>query len=123
MERTRTEIDSALFEIVHKLAAEQGREDSEVLEDAVNYYLLSLGDPPGHVAVSDERRELARRRLLGLVGAGGLEDEEARALAEDAVGRARAESPERNGELPAPPPGEVRERLGVSGSGEPDGSS
>lgn len=123
MERTRTEIDSALFGAVHKLASEQGREDSEVLEDAVSYYLLSLGDPSGHGGVSDERRELARRRLLGLVGAGGLEDEEARAIAEDAVGSVRAEAPERNGELPAPPPGEVRERLGVSGPGEPDGSS
>ncbi|MGI8908985.1 MAG: hypothetical protein ACR2JR_00275 [Rubrobacteraceae bacterium] len=123
MERTRTEIDSALFEAVHKLAAEQGREDSEILEDAVSYYLLSLGAPSGHGAMSDERRELARRRLLGLVGAGGLEDEEARAIAEAAVGRARAEAPERNGELPALPRAEVRERLGVSGSGEPDGSS
>jgi hypothetical protein len=44
VERTRTEIDSALFEVVHRLAAGQGREDSEVLEDAVSYYLLSLGD-------------------------------------------------------------------------------
>lgn len=123
MERTKTEIDSALFEAVHRLAAEQGREDSEVLEDAVSYYLLSLGAAGDAGAVSDERRELARRRLLGLLGAGGLGDEEARALAEETVRRARAEAPERYGELPAPPAGEVRERLGFRGSGEPDGSS
>lgn len=119
MERTKTEIDSALFEAIRRLAAEQGREDSEVLEDAVSYYLFSLGDPSGHGAVSEERRELARRRLLGLVGAGGLDDGEAQAIAEEAVRRARDEAPERGAELPAPSPGEMRERLGIRGSGKP----
>jgi hypothetical protein len=31
VERTKTEIDSALFEAVHRLAGEQGCEDSEVI--------------------------------------------------------------------------------------------
>lgn len=115
MERTKTEIDSALFEAVHRVAGEQGREDSEVIEDAVSYYLLSLGGSAGAAAVSDERRELARRRLLSVVGSGGLEDAEAQEIAEEAVRRARSEAPEREGELPAPSPDEVRERLGAPG--------
>ncbi len=119
VERTKTEIDSTLFEAVHKLAAEQGREDSEVLEDAVSYYLLFLGGLSGHEVVSEERRALARERLLELVGAGGLADEEAQALAEKAVRRARSEAPERGEERPAPSPEEMRARLGVRASGKP----
>lgn len=113
MERTKTEIDSALFEAVHRLAGEQGRNDSEVIEDAVSYYLISLGGYAGAAAVSDERRELARQRVLGLVGSGGLEDEEAQETAEEAVRRARSEAPEREGESPAPPSEEIHEKLGV----------
>ena len=123
MERTKTEIDSTLFEAVHKLAAEQGREDSEVLEDAVSYYLLFLGGLPRREVVSEERRALARERLLELVGAGGLGDEEAQALAEKAVRRAQSEAPERGEEQPAPSPEEVRARLGVRASGKPDDPS
>jgi hypothetical protein len=115
MERTKMEIDSTLFDAVHRLASEQGREDSEVLEDAVSYYLLSLSGITGAAAVSEERRELARRRLLDLLGSGGLEDEEALRIAEGAVRRARSEAPEREGESPAPPPEEVRESLGLRG--------
>ncbi len=51
-----TEIDSTLFEAVRKLAAEQGREGSEVLEDAVSYYRLFFGDLSGREAVPEERR-------------------------------------------------------------------
>jgi hypothetical protein len=116
LRRITTELDGALFEVVRELAAEQGREDSEVLEDAVSYYLLSLGGSSGHGAVPEERRELARRRLLGLVGAGGLDDEEAQAIAEEAVRRARAEASEGNGDLPAPSPEEVRRRFGACSS-------
>jgi hypothetical protein len=123
VERTKTEIDSALFEAVHRLAAEQGREDSEVLEDAISYYLLSLGGSSEHGAVSEERRELARRRLLGLIGNGDLDEGEAQAIAEEAVRRARDEAPERGAELPAPSPGEVRHRLGIRGSGKPGAPS
>jgi hypothetical protein len=123
VERTKTEIDSTLFEAVHKLAAEQGREDSEVLEDAVSYYLLFLSGLSGHEVVSEERRALARERLLELVGAGGLGDEEAQALAEKAVRRARTEAPERGEERPAPSPEEMRTRLGVRASGKPGGPS
>lgn len=123
MERTKTEIDSALFEAVHRLAGEQGREDSEVIEDAVSYYLISLGGPSGAAAVSEERRELARRRLLGVVGSGGFEDTEAQKTAEEAVRRARSEAPERDGELPAPSPEEVREKLGARAPGSPGNAS
>ena len=123
MERTKTEIDSALFEAVHRLAGEQGREDSEVIEDAVSYYLLSLGGSAETAAVSDERRELARRRLLGLAGSGGLGDLDAQEIAEEAVRRARSEAPEREAELPAPSPEEVREKLGVRAPGGPGNSS
>ena len=119
VERTKTEIDSTLFEAVHKLAAEQGREDSEVLEDAVSYYLLFLGGLSGHEVVSEERRALARERLLELLGTGGLGDEEAQALAEKAVRRARSEAPERGEERPTPSPEEMRARLGVRASGKP----
>jgi hypothetical protein len=80
VECTKTEINSTLFEAVRKLAAEQDREDSEMLEDAVSYYLLFLGGLSGHEVVSEERRALARERLLELVGAGGLGDVEAQAL-------------------------------------------
>lgn len=66
---------------------------------------------------SEERRELASRRLLGLAGSGGLEDAEAQETAEEAVRRARAESTERE-EFSAPWPEEVRERLGVRDDGE-----
>lgn len=123
MERTKTEIDSALFEAVHRLADEQGREDSEVIEDAVSYYLISLGGPSGAAAVSEERRELAKQRLLRLVGSGGLGDAEAQEIAEEAVRRARSEAPEREEELPAPPPKEVRERLGVRAPESPGDAS
>jgi len=122
VERTKTEIDRALFEAIRKLAAEQGREDSEVLEDAVSYYLLFLGGLSGREVASEERRALTRERLLELLGAGGLGDEEAQALAERAVRCARSEAPERGEEQPASSPEEVRARLGVrTSSGKPDG--
>jgi len=46
-----------------------------------------------------------------------LGDAEAMAIAEDAVCRTRSEAPEREGESPAPPPEEVREKLGVQDTG------
>ncbi len=113
--RTKTEIDGTLLEAVRKLAAEQGREGSEVLEDAVSYYLIYFGGLSGREAVPEERRAQAHERLLGLAGSGGLDDEGARVLAEKAVRRARDEAPERNEELPAPSPEEVRARFGGRG--------
>jgi len=57
--------------------------------------------------------ESAKRRLLGLAGAGDLGDGEAREIAEEAVRRARSEAPERGSESPAPSPEEVREAFGL----------
>lgn len=71
-------------------------------------------------AYPEAERWLARSRLLGLLGAGGLEDSEAQAIAGEAVRRARSDAQERDEELPVPPPDEVRERLRVRESGEPD---
>jgi hypothetical protein len=39
--RARTEIRSELLEAVRKLAAQQGRDESDVLEDAVSFFLVS----------------------------------------------------------------------------------
>lgn len=122
MERTGTEIDSALFEAVHRLAAQQGRDDSEVLEDAVSYYLLALGGLSGS-EVSEERRALARERLTELAGSGGLSDEEAQELAHRAVRRARDEVPDRDEELPTLSPEEIRARLGGRSPGNVTGAS
>lgn len=106
-------MDGTLLEAVRKLAAEQGREESEVLEDAVSYYLLYVAEGPSGsgTVVSEERRARARERLLELVGSGGLGDEEAQALAERAVRRARAEASERGEGMAALSPEEVRARL------------
>lgn len=122
MERTGTEIDSALFEAVHRLAAQQGRDDSEVLEDAVSYYLLALGGLSGS-EVSEERRALARERLTELAGSGGLSDEEAQELAHRAVRRARDGVPDRDEELPTLSPEEIRARLGGCSPGNVTGAS
>ena len=67
MERTTTQMDSILFGAVHRLAAKQGREDSEVLEDAVSYYLLTLGSLSDG-EVSQERRALAREAAYRVGG-------------------------------------------------------
>lgn len=109
-----TRIDSTLLEAVRKLAAEQGREDSEVLEVAVSYYLLYVAEGPSGsgTVVSEERRARARERLLELAGSGGLDDEEAQALAQRAVRRTRAEASEREEGMTALSPEEVRARLG-----------
>lgn len=114
-EWVETRIDSTLLEAVRKLAAEQGREDSEVLEDAVSYYLLYIAEIPSGsgTVVSEKRRALARERLLELAGSGGLDDDEAQALAERAVRRARAEASVREEGMTALSPEEVRSRLGA----------
>jgi hypothetical protein len=122
MERTTTEMDSILFGAVHRLAAEQGREDSEVLEDAVSYYLLALGSFSAS-EVSQECRALARERLTELAGSGDLGQEEAQMLAERAVRRARDEAPDRDQELSKLSPQEIRTRLGDRSAGETNGAS
>ena len=40
-EKVRTEISGELLEVVRRLAEEQGRSESEVLDDAVRYFLGS----------------------------------------------------------------------------------
>jgi len=72
----------------------------------------------GALTEAGERRELARRRLLGLAGSGGLGDAEAQEIAEEAVRRARAEAPKTKGESPAPPPEEARGRMGAQETGK-----
>lgn len=67
---------------------------------------------------AEERRELAKRRLLELVGSGGLGDAEAQGIADEAVRRARSEAPERKAESPAPPTEKVRDELDVRDTGE-----
>jgi hypothetical protein len=118
MERTQTSIDRDLLDAVRELAAEEGRDETEVIEEAVSRYLAAFaGHVPEHVLerlvsdreVSEERRAAARKRLFEVAGSGGLDDEEAQALAEEAVRRARAET-ERRAEAAAPSPEEVRAR-------------
>lgn len=119
MERTQTSIDRYLLDAVRELAAEEGRDKAEVIEEAVSRYLAAFaGHVPEHVLerlvssdreVSEERRAAARIRLFEVAGSGGLDDKEAQALAEEAVRRARAET-ERRAEAAAPSPEEVRAR-------------
>jgi len=66
---------------------------------------------------AEERRGSAKRRLLDLVGSGGLGDAEAMGIAEEAVRRARSEASERERESPAPLEEEVRKVLGSHGPG------
>jgi hypothetical protein len=57
----------------------------------------------------DQRGFLRRPRLLDILGAGGMEEEQAHQIAHDFVRRARAESG-RLVEGPAPDPADVHER-------------
>lgn len=116
MEKVETSIDRDVMEAARLRAGEEGRPESELIEDAVRYYLLAVGGRAfeyllGH-GVSEERRALARQRVLQAAGSGGMDEEEAHELALSLVRRAREEAPERKDVRPAPGPEAVRARLG-----------
>jgi len=70
----------------------------------------------------EARREVAHKRLLGVIGSGGLEEEEAQALALKVVRRARREAGSRGAEEASPGSGEVRKHLGERRSSRPRSS-
>jgi hypothetical protein len=58
VQRTYLEIDDGLLEAVRKAAAEQGRDEREVIEEALRRYLEAPSDP----LVESLRREQEQRR-------------------------------------------------------------
>ena len=63
MQRSYLEIADELLEAVRQLAAEQGRDEREVIEDALRRYL----DAPPTSIVEALRREQEQRRERGLM--------------------------------------------------------
>lgn len=60
VERTETKIDRALLEAVRARAAQEGRAEAEVIEEAVNRYLETYSD--GIVGLLGRMAEGRRRR-------------------------------------------------------------
>lgn len=89
MERTETKMDRELLEALRRRAAEEGREEYEVLEDAARFY-LERGDRASITGLIERSRE--RRERTGVPEPS--EDEAMRiAVAEQHAHRGEARGP------------------------------
>jgi len=76
MERTETKIDRVLIERARRRARREGREESDVIEDALRRYLDGEDRRPGISTSLDEARDRRERE-----GVSELSEEEAMKLA------------------------------------------
>lgn len=88
MERTETKISQDLLEEVRRRAAEEGRDEAEVIEDAVSRYLREMRQPePGSITeVLERMRDWRKER-----GIPELSEEEAMKLANEELRAYRRE--------------------------------
>jgi len=78
MERTETRIDSGLVERARERARKEGRDESELIEDALRRYLGETGDDR-RASISESLESARRRREAS--GIPELSEEEAMRIA------------------------------------------
>jgi predicted transcriptional regulator len=86
-EKVRTEIDAELLEAVRRLARQQGRDESAVIEDAIRRYVSASSGRPGTLAELFERIDRGRKER----GVEPLSEEEAMRLANEELHAMRRE--------------------------------
>lgn len=88
MERTWTKVSRDLLEEVRRRAAEEGRDEAEVIEDAVSHYLREVrrSEPRSVTEVLESMREWRKER-----GVPELSEEEAMKLANEELRAYRRE--------------------------------
>lgn len=117
MGRAAIDINPELLDAARSVAEEQGRDERELVEDAVGFYLLavlgrSIGDFSDRGSDSDLRSRAAQR-IREAAGSGRLGQDEARVLALSLVREAREEAPTPEDTRSPLSPEEARESMEV----------